>query len=408
MDSSRDYSGTTNRAVPGSHGVSPGPCPRSALAFETLCARGFSPVDAATGAVSAPIVQAATFAHPSLGESTGFDYARGLHPTRLELERTLAQMERGEYALAFSSGMAAVSCWLKKFAAGAEIVVSEDLYGGTWRLFSMYESCGLSFRYVDTSDLDAVRGAVTGRTDALFIETPSNPMMRVTDIASCAEIAHSAGAELVVDNTFLTPFLQNPLELGADVVVHSASKYLGGHNDTVAGALVYNGLGNDDFLRAAQMAEGACLSPFDSWLVLRGIRTLPLRMERACANAGVVARFLRSHPAVERVFWPGFDDAPGFGLNSRQARGAGAMVSFRLRSAAAVPSVLGSLRVILFAESLGGVQSLMTYPWTQTHSAIPEDVRRRVGVDERLLRLSVGVESADDLTADLARALGGA
>lgn len=396
-----DYSSSTNKAIPGSHGVSPEPCPRAALGFSTLCAHGFTRFDGSTGAVAVPIVQSATFAHPSFGESTGFDYARGLHPTRLELERTVAAMERCDYALAFSSGMAAVSCFLKRFSPGDEIVVCEDLYGGTWRMFKMYEDYGIKFTYVDTSKFDLLEKSVTEGTKVLFVETPSNPMMRVTDIRRCADLIHSVGGVLAVDNTFLTPFLQNPMDFGADFVIHSATKYLGGHNDAVAGILCYNGAENDEFFRAAQMAEGACLSAFDSFLILRGIKTLPLRMGRSEENARRLAEFLRQSPKVEKVYYAGFPDSPNFDVSRRQSRGFGAMISFRVGSGDAAVRILDSLRVIMFAESLGGVQTLMTYPVTQTHAAIPEEIRASLGVDERLLRLSVGIEDAEDLLADL-------
>ena len=394
----------------GSHGPAPEPARRMGVKPETFCVSGYTPFDERTGAVSAPLVLSATFHHPSLGESTGFDYSRGLNPTRLELERTVAALEHAEYALAFSSGMAAVSCLAKILSPGDEAVVSADLYGGTWRMFSAYERYGITFRYIDTSDLAAVRAAVTERTRLLFIETPSNPMMTVTDIAACADIVHSARADGVcaVDNTFLTPYFQNPLDFGADFVVHSGTKYLGGHHDLLAGFLVYSGRANDDFFRLAQMTEGAALAPFDAWLCLRGIKTLPLRMRQSDENARKVAAFLRTVPQVERVFYPGFPDAPGHELCARQARGFGGMISFYVRDGRLVPGILEGLRVIMFAESLGGVESLMTYPVTQTHNAIPPELRERVGVNARLLRLSVGVEDADDLIADLARAFAGA
>lgn len=384
-----NYSESTNKSIPGSHGVSPEACKRTELGFSTFCSHGFTRFDKNTGAVSTPIIQSATFAHPSFGESTGFDYARGTQPTRLELEKTMATLEHAEYALAFSSGMAAISCWLKKFAAGAHIVVSEDLYGGTWRMFKMYEAYGLSFTYVDTADKEALKKAITPKTNAIFLETPSNPMMRISDIRFAADLIHSIGGVLVVDNTFLTPYFQNPIDEGADFVIHSATKYLGGHNDTVAGILCYNGQENDEFFRPAQMAEGACLSPFDSWLILRGIKTLPLRMKQSDSNAKKIVEFLKTNPNVEKVFYAG----------------RGAMISFYVKDQEKVISILDKLKVIMFAESLGGVQTLMTYPQTQTHTAIPEEMRNAVGVNERLLRLSVGIEDAEDLIKDLEQAL---
>ncbi|MCH5292011.1 MAG: PLP-dependent transferase [Treponema sp.] len=391
----------------GSHGPSPAPVEPSQYAPETFYVQGYTPFTPESGAVSTPITLSSTFHHPSLGVSTGFDYSRGLNPTRLELERTVAVMEHAPYALAFSSGMAAVSCLLKAFSPGDEIVVSSDLYGGTWRMFSGYERYGLRFVYVDTSDFSAVEKAITPQTRALYIETPSNPLMRVTDIDSCARLLHSRRSDslVIVDNTFLSPYYQNPLDLGADIVVHSGTKYLAGHHDCIAGILAYKKKELDDCFRVAQMTEGASLSPFDSWLVLRGIKTLALRMERSSQNAAAVADFLKSSPHVEQVFFPGFADAPGHELFARQSRGTGGMVSFYVHRAEQVPVILQSLSLVLFAESLGGVQSLITYPVTQTHQAIPEEMRNAVGVSDRLLRISVGIENSSDLIADIRNAL---
>ena len=389
----------------GSHGTAPAPCTRSVFSPETFCVRGFTPFFSDTGAISTPIVLSSTFHHPSLGESTGFDYSRGLNPTRLELERTVATMEHAKYALAFSSGMAAISCLVKHFDVGDEIIVSNDLYGGTWRIFAMYEKYGLHFHYVDTSDISLIQAALTEKTRALFVETPSNPMMKITDLAACAALihAHRKDGLLIVGNTFLSPYLQNPIDFGADIIVHSGTKYLSGHHDVIAGLLVYNRKEEDDFFRLTQMSEGASLSPFDSWLVLRGIKTLPVRIDRANENAKKLADFLRAEPFVEHVYFAGFADAPGHEVFKKQSRGTGSMISFTVRDARAIPVILKSL--ILFAESLGGVQSLMTYPATQTHAAIPQALREAVGVTDRLLRLSVGIESADELIADLRQAL---
>ncbi len=379
--------------------------------IETELVHGATPFDPVTGAISAPIYQSSTFRHPALYESTGFDYSRGLNPTRLELEKTVALLERGAHALAFSSGMAAVSCFLKLFVPGDRVIVSEDLYGGTFRLFEgYYARYGIEFAWVDTSDLDAVERALAPATRAVFVETPSNPMMRVTDIAGIDRLLQAAainGAKplLVVDNTFLSPYYQNPIALGADVVVHSGTKYLGGHNDTLSGFLV---LANDSLvepLRVAQMSEGAALGPFDAWLILRGLKTLAVRMDRQSANALRIAQWLRTHPKVERVFYVGFPDHPQYALSTAQSRGFGSMISFYLKDAKDVTPLLSRVTVILFAESLGGVETLVTYPIEQTHKAIPEALRRRSGVNDRLIRLSVGIENVEDLIKDLDRSL---
>lgn len=374
-------------------------------ALDTITARGAELFEPLTGAVSTPIYQSATFRHPALGESTGFDYSRGINPTRLELERTLALLEQGRSGLAFASGMGAISTLIKLFKPGDHLIVSEDLYGGTYRLFTTYyEQYGLRFSWIDTSDFSRVEAARTPETKALFIETPSNPMMKVTDIRRCADFMHQYKGLLIVDNTFLSPYFQNPLMLGADIVVHSGTKYLAGHNDTVSGFVV---LAHDDLeepLRTAQKTEGACLAPFDAWLTLRGIKTLALRMRQCEKNAFRIAHWLRTHKRVAEVFFTGFEDHPQYALSQSQSRGAGGMISFYVKKAEDIPVLLKSVRLILFAESLGGVESLLTYPLVQTHNAIPEAMRRAAGVTDRLMRLSVGIEDADDLIADLSAA----
>ena len=376
------------------------------FAFDTLAVRGATPFDPVTGAISTPIYQSATFRHPGLGQSTGFDYSRGSNPTRFELENTIALLEHGRAGLAFSSGMGAISSVIKLYHPGDHLIVSEDLYGGTYRLFhEYYELYGMSFSWVDTSDFAAMEAAWRPNTKALFIETPSNPMMKVTDLRRSAELAHSHGAHLIVDNTFLTPYFQTPLDLGADMVVHSGTKYLEGHNDTIAGLLVVNDEKLEADLRLAKMSEGACLGAFDSWLLLRGIKTLSVRMERHQQNAFKMAEFLRSHKAVERVFFTGFPDHPQYAASLKQTRGHSGMVSFYLKDTAMAAKVLANVKLILFAESLGGVESLITYPLVQTHAAIPEAMRLSAGVNDRLMRLSVGIEDPDDLIADIDQAL---
>ncbi|MDR1469252.1 MAG: PLP-dependent aspartate aminotransferase family protein [Spirochaetaceae bacterium] len=372
----------------------------------TLFVHGATPFEAVTGAVSTPIFQNATFRHPALGQSTGYDYSRGQNPTRKELEDSMALFEHGTYGLAFSSGMGAISTLIKLFKPGDHFIVSEDLYGGTFRLFNEYYArYGYAFSWVDTSDGTKIEAAARPETKALFIETPSNPMMKVTDIRYCADFIHRSGGLLVVDNTFLSPYFQNPLDLGADFVVHSGTKYLSGHNDTLAGIIVHANDEAEGALRHAQMSEGATLAPFDAWLTLRGLKTLALRMEKHEENGKKIAAFLRAHPSVEKVFYTGFDDHPQYSLSTRQARGHSGIISFYLKKTEYVPQLLASVKLILFAESLGGVESLITYPLVQTHAAIPEAMRLLAGVNDRLVRISCGIEDADDLIEDLEAAI---
>jgi cystathionine gamma-synthase len=374
-------------------------------AASTLPVHGATPFDPITGAISTPIYQSSTFRHPALNQSTGFDYTRSTNPTRLELEKTVALLEHGVYGAAFSSGMGAISSIIKLLNPGDHLVVSEDLYGGTYRIFSEYYArYGYSFTWVDTGDFAAIEAAIRPNTRGLFIETPSNPMMKVTDIRRCGELIHRNGGLLIVDNTFLSPYFQNPLDLGADIVIHSGTKYLAGHNDTLSGFIVHSNAELETALRKHHMSEGAVLSPFDSWLVLRGIKTLAIRMERHEANARKIAYWLREQPIVEKVFYTGFPDHPQYELSRAQARGSGGMISFYLTKPEYVPVLLKSVSLILFAESLGGVESLITYPLVQTHAAIPEAMRLSAGVNDRLMRLSVGIEDPEDLICDLANA----
>jgi cystathionine gamma-synthase len=381
-------------------------CTQHGYAPGTLMVHGATPFEPVTGAISTPIYQNATFRHPGLNQSTGFDYSRVINPTRTELERTLALIEHGKYGLAFATGMGAISSIIKLFKPGDHIVVSEDLYGGTYRLFhEYYAKYGFSFSWVDTSNLSLVEQAIRPETRALFVETPSNPMMKVADIQACADLIHRRGGILIVDNTFLSPWFQNPLDLGADLVIHSGTKYLAGHNDTLAGFIVHARDDLEPLIRDAQKSEGATLAPFDAWLVLRGIKTLAIRMEKHEQNAVTIARWLREHKRIDRVFFTGFEDHPQYALTRAQARGYGGMISFYLKNAADVPVLLRSVKLILFAESLGGVESLITYPLVQTHGAIPEAMRLSAGVNDRLMRLSVGIEDSADLIADLDNAL---
>jgi cystathionine gamma-synthase len=379
--------------------------PDTGVSLDTLVVHGTVAFDPVTGAISTPIYQSSTFRHPGLGQSTGYDYGRVINPTRSELERTLALIEHGKYGLAFSTGMGAISTLIKLYQPGDHIIISEDLYGGTYRLFNdYYRPCGYDFSWIDTSNIDLIAQALRPETRALFVETPSNPMMKVTDIRACAELIHRRGGRLIIDNTFLSPWFQNPLDLGADMVVHSGTKYLAGHNDVLSGFIVHADEALEEPLRNIQKSEGASLAPFDAWLVLRGLKTLALRMERHEQNAFPIARWLREHRRVEKVFYPGFEDHPQYGLSKSQSRGFGGMISFYVKNPADVAVLLKSLSLILFAESLGGVESLITYPLVQTHGAIPEAMRLSAGVNEKLVRLSVGVENARDIINDLDRA----
>ena len=358
------------------------------------------------GAVSFPIYQTATFAHPALGQSTGYDYSRVQNPTRQQLEKTVASLEQGTDAVAFSSGMAAILAVMELFAPGDHIVTESDLYGGTPRLFhTVSEPRGITFTAVNFSaGVAEAEKAIRPNTKALYTETPTNPMMNVTDIAAAARLAHAHGALLIVDNTFLSPYLQNPLVLGADIVIHSGTKYLSGHNDTLAGFAVVKDPELACRLREISKSIGANLAPFDSWLLLRGIQTLAVRMDRAQDNALMLAQWLKQQPQVTRVIYPGLPEHPGHELMKRQARGFGAMLTFEVRSKEDVPQLLQSVKLIRFAESLGGTESLLTYPITQTHADVAPEVLAANGLTDRILRLSVGIEKIDDLIEDLAQA----
>lgn len=358
------------------------------------------------GAVSFPIYQTATFAHPALGQSTGYDYSRVQNPTRQQLEKIVAALESGTDAVAFATGMAAILAVMELFAPGDHVVTESDLYGGTPRLFrTVCKPRGITFTSVNFSKgMEEAAQAITPATKALYIETPTNPMMNVTDIRAAAELAHAHGAVLIVDNTFLSPYLQNPLTLGADIVVHSGTKYLSGHNDTLAGFAVVKDPVLAARLREVSKTIGANLAPFDSWLVLRGIQTLAVRMDRAEENALALAHWLQQQPQVSRVIYPGLPEHPGHELMKCQARGFGAMLTFEVTDKTYVPVLLKNVKLIRFAESLGGTESLLTYPVTQTHADVPPEVLAANGLTDRILRLSVGIENVNDLTADLTQA----
>ncbi len=364
----------------------------------------------ATGAISPTICLSATFRHPRFGESTGYDYGRVANPTREALEKTMALLEHGGRCWALSSGMAAVQLVFSLLSAGDHVVLSEDLYGGTVRLAEeVFRGYGITFEYVDVRDLDLVSKHLRPETKLVFIETPSNPMMQIADIQALAALAHEKGALLAVDNTFLSPHFQKPLTLGADIVLHSGTKYLCGHNDVIAGFLVLRDAAGKTAERIELLAKsaGPNLSALDSWLMLRSIKTLGVRIERQTENALALARWLDTLPEVTEVLYPGLPEHPGYALQKKQARGAGGMISFKVRCAEIAKASLGRLQLIAFAESLGGVETLLTYPIAQTHAEMPAALLARTGLDDKLLRLSVGIEDIEDLKADLQQALQG-
>jgi len=373
----------------------------------TLLAQAGSRRDPSTGAISAPIHQTASFSHPALGKSTGFDYSRTSNPTRLALEETLASIEGGCKGYAFASGLAAIDAVLRLFQPGDRLVVTEDLYGGTFRLFEkIFRPLGVEAVYVDTSDTDAVRSVISGPgMKGLFVESPTNPLLKIADLRALSELAHANGALMIVDNTFLTPVLQRPLDLGADLVVYSATKYLAGHNDVVAGAVVASTPELAGRIGFIQNAAGAVLGPQDSWLTMRGLKTLALRVERQQESALAVAEWLVRHPRVRRVYYPGLPGHPGRDILLRERTGFGGMVSFEVEDASRIPALLAGVRVFLFAESLGGVESLITVPAVQTHADLDPATRERLGIGERLLRLSIGIEDVRDLIGDLENVL---
>lgn len=379
----------------------------SQCSIHTKIVRGNRNYDPVTGSISMPIYQSATFRHPALGESTGYDYSRLQNPTREELEKSIALLENGKHGFAFSSGMASISTLVKIFKPGDHIIISEDLYGGTYRLFrDIYSIYNIESSFVDTSKCEEIKAAIKENTKCIFIETPSNPMMRVSDIRAISQIAKEKDILLVVDNTFLTPYLQRPLELGADAVIHSGTKYLCGHNDTLSGFLICNDNKLAEKIGFIQMSEGAMLSPFDSWLMIRGIKTLAVRVEKQQENAIKIANWLKEQEVVEKVYYVGLEEHEGHELSKQQAKGFGSMISFTVKSAEIAEKIINKVDLIYFAESLGGVETLITYPWVQTHAAIPEDMRKRIGVDDKLLRISVGIEGVDDLINDLKQAMG--
>ncbi|MDR0826463.1 MAG: PLP-dependent aspartate aminotransferase family protein [Desulfovibrio sp.] len=370
---------------------------------DTILAQAGARRDPSTGAISMPIHTSAAFQHPALGQSTGFDYSRTANPTRLALEETLAKLEGGAKACAFASGLAALDAALSFFSSGDRLVVTEDLYGGTFRLLERFgRQKGLDFIYVDTSDNKAVLQALDQPdVKGLLVESPSNPFLKVADLKSLGAACKERALLFIVDNTFLTPFLCRPLDFGADLTVYSATKYLGGHNDLIAGLVVAKNAELGERLAFVQNAVGAILGPFESWLLLRSLKTLAIRLKRHGENALVVANFLRRHKGVKKLYYPGLESDPGHKTLSAQAQGFGAVISLEVESRARVESILSGVKVFMFAESLGGPESLVTFPLLQTHADLDEAAKARLGLTDRLLRLSIGLEDADDLIGDL-------
>lgn len=373
------------------------------MRIDTILAHAGLCSDQTTGAISTPIYQTATFRHPALGVSTGYDYSRSINPTRQALENVLAELERGDRGFAFASGMAAITAVLMLFSCGDHLIVSNDLYGGTYRIFEKnFRQFGLTVTYADTSNPDAIqRSIIPARTRAIFLETPTNPLMKITDIKAIVTLARRNNLLTIVDNTFMTPYLQRPLEFGIDIVVHSGTKYLGGHNDLLAGIVVTGSAELSQKVGFVQNSTGGILGPQDSWLLLRGLKTLALRMEKQQTNAAQIANWLVNNRRIKTVYYPGLPNHPGHCIQAEQSAGFGAMLSFRVPDLRWVEQIINHVKVITYAESLGGVETLITYPVKQTHGDIPLEMRQEIGVTDDLLRLSVGIEDVNDLIADL-------
>lgn len=364
--------------------------------------------DPSTGAIMTPIYQTSTFVQNAPGDHKGYEYARTQNPTRTVLQDALASIENGKYGLSFGSGMAATDAVAKLLAPGDEVIVANDLYGGTYRIFTkIFANYGIKFHFIDMSDAENIRNYINDKTKMIWSETPTNPLLNIVDIEACSKIAKEHNLILVVDNTFASPYLQNPLDWGADIVLHSATKYLGGHSDVVHGALVMNSPELEEKLRFIQNSCGAVPGPHDAWLVLRGIKTLHVRMQRHCENGEAIAKWLRSNPKVAKVIWCGFEDHPNHAIAKKQMRGFGGMISFTLKndSIEAANEVLKKTQLFSLAESLGGVESLIGHPATMTHASIPREDRIKNGLVDSLIRLSVGIEDVDDLIKDLEQAI---
>jgi len=378
------------------------------LKFNTKTIHGGQKPDEAYGAVMPPIYQTSTYAQTSPGGHKGYEYSRSANPTRTALENSLASIEEGEFGMAFGSGLAAIDAVLKLLQPGDEVISTSDLYGGSYRIFKrMFEKFGIIFHFVGMHDTDTVKDKITSKTKLIWVETPTNPMMNIIDIKAIAALTRVADILLAVDNTFATPYLQKPLELGADIVMHSATKYLGGHSDTVVGALVVKDKELADRLYFIQNASGAVCGPMDSFLVLRGIKTLHVRMQRHCENGKAIAEYLKSHSKIEKVYWPGFEDHPRHKVAKQQMKDFGGMICFIPKGSSYdnAIKIVEKLQVFTLAESLGGVESLVGHPASMTHASIPKEERLKSGVVDALIRLSVGIEDVDDLIADLEQAI---
>ncbi|HAY87997.1 MAG TPA: cystathionine gamma-synthase [Bacteroidetes bacterium] len=378
------------------------------MKFGTKAIHGGLEPDSATGAIMTPIYQTSTYVQEGIGVHKGYAYSRSANPTRSALESNIAAIENGQYGACFASGIAAIDCVIKMLNPGDEVISTDDLYGGTYRIFkTIFEKYGIVFHFVDMLDIQNVKNAINENTKLIWVETPTNPMMNIIDIEAVAKLAKETGVLLAVDNTFATPYLQNPLDQGADIVMHSATKYLGGHSDVVMGALVCNDEGIAKEMYRIQNSSGAVTAPMDSFLVLRGIKTLHVRMQRHCENGEKIARWLKTHPKVDKVYWPGFEDHPNHAVAKRQMRGYGGMISFSLKgnSLEDAKKLAVGTNVFALAESLGGVESLIGHPATMTHGSIPKAEREKTGIVDSLIRLSVGIEDPEDLIADLEVAL---
>ena len=378
---------------------------KSGFATKCIYGNGRERIKDDTGAISFPIYQTATFEHPAVGQSTGFDYSRLQNPTRQQLEKVVASLEGGCDALAFSSGMAAISALMEIFKPGDHLITDSDLYGGSLRLFThVNEKNGITFSHIDCSTED-IEKYINENTKAIYIETPTNPMMNVIDINRVSQIAKRNNLLLIVDNTFLTPYFQKPFELGADIIIHSGTKFLGGHNDTIAGFIVTNSYKISERLRFLIKSVGSGLAPFDSWLILRGIKTLPIRMEKAQENAQAIVEFLSKEEKVTKVYYPGIKGSKAYEVCKSQATGFGSMLTFEVESKELALHILKETKVIPFAESLGGTETLLTYPMTQTHADVPNEIRLKNGITDRILRLSAGIENKEDIIFDLQQAI---
>jgi cystathionine gamma-lyase len=365
--------------------------------------------DPSTGAIMTPIYQTSTYVQEAPGKNKGYEYARSQNPTRKALEDALAIIENGKFGLAFSSGVAATDAVIKLLSPGDEVIAANDMYGGTYRLFTkIFEKFGIKFLYVDMHDAVNIQKHITANTKLIWTETPTNPLMNICDISAIAAIAKKKNILVCVDNTFASPFLQNPLDLGADIVMHSSTKYLGGHSDVIQGALIMNDAALREQLYFIQKSCGAVPGPMDCFLILRGIKTLHIRMQRHCENGAVIAHYLKAHPKIGKVYWPGFEEHPGYAIAKKQMRGFGGMLSFTLKddSVENAMRVLSSTKLFALAESLGGVESLINHPASMTHASIPKAERIKNGLTDSLIRLSVGIEDADDLIEDLKKAIG--